>query len=281
MLLPVVHRLQLADLRRRGFAETDVETSVGRIRVLDAPGTSTGPPVVILHGIGAAAVHFHAILARLQGRFSRVIAPDCPGHGGSAVPARGMNAETLEVGLFEALNQVLDRPAVLVGNSMGGFAAIRYAAAHPDRLRGLVLVSPGGAGGEDARLDTLMPRFEMADRAAAVDFVRRIHGRPPWYARIIAGDIRREFHRPELRELVSQVSADRLLQADEVSGLRMPILFLWGKRENLLLPEHKAFFLRNLPRHAKIEEPEDFGHCPHLERPGRLARYITDFADSL
>jgi pimeloyl-ACP methyl ester carboxylesterase len=276
-----VHRLQLADLRRRGFVARDVETRVGRVRVLDAPGTVSGPPVVVLHGIGAAAVHFHAVLPRLQARCSRVIAPDCPGHGESAVPSQGMNAASVEAGLFEALEQVLDQPAVVVGNSMGGLAAIRFAAAHPKRVAGLVLVSPGGAGGEDALLETLMPRFHMEDRPAAVEFVRRIHGRPPWYARLIAGDVRREFHRPELQSFVRQVSADQLLRPEEVSGLRMPIRFLWGKRENLLLPEHKAFFLRNLPPSAEIVEPDEFGHCPHLENPAELARYITEFADRL
>jgi pimeloyl-ACP methyl ester carboxylesterase len=144
-----------------------------------------------------------------------------------------------------------------------------------------VLISPGGAGGDAAQLDTLMPRFDMQDRAAAAAFLRRIHARPPWYVPVIAGDVRRDFYRPPMQELVRQIRPEQLLRPEEVAGLRMPVLFVWGKHENLLLPEHRAFFLRHLPPHARVEEPDDFGHCPHLDAPHRVAELVNDFSRSI
>jgi pimeloyl-ACP methyl ester carboxylesterase len=48
-----------------------------------------------------------------------------------------------------------------------------------------------------------------------------------------------------------------------------------------LLPASSlAYFRRHLPGHVVIEEPEGFGHCPHVDAPARLARRIVDFIAS-
>ena len=48
---------------------------------------------------------------------------------------------------------------------------------------------------------------------------------------------------------------------------------------NRLLPvTHLDYFVRHLPKHTVIEQPEGFGHCPHIDAPGRLAHRIVAFA---
>jgi 4,5:9,10-diseco-3-hydroxy-5,9,17-trioxoandrosta-1(10),2-diene-4-oate hydrolase len=103
----------------------------------------TGPAVVCLHAIGHGAGDFTRLRAHLRDRY-RVLAVDWPGQGSSAPDHRrasaGRYTQLLE-GLLAAAG--VER-AVLVGNSIGGAVAIRYAAAHPERVHGLVLANPGG-----------------------------------------------------------------------------------------------------------------------------------------
>lgn len=120
----------------------DIHTRAGRV-ALDEKGS--GPPVLLLHATGHDRHDFDPILPALA-RNHRTISIDWPGHGESApsseLLARGapLLADVLE-DVVEALNLP---PAILIGNSVGGFAAARLAITHPDRVAGLVLVNNGG-----------------------------------------------------------------------------------------------------------------------------------------
>jgi pimeloyl-ACP methyl ester carboxylesterase len=120
--------------------ETIVPLEGGRsLRVLEA---GEGPPVVLIHGVLAAA---EDMLLGLGGALSarhRVISVDRPGHGGSRrqrfefAPER--QAQLIKQGLLE-----LDvRRPVIVGHSLGCPVALAYALQWPDEVRGLVLLAP-------------------------------------------------------------------------------------------------------------------------------------------
>jgi pimeloyl-ACP methyl ester carboxylesterase len=99
-----------------------------------------GPPVVLLHGMGASHVHWMAVAPAL-GRTFRVHAVDLPGCGRTPLLGR---AATLEASyrLLRRYLRLLGEPAILVGNSMGALLAMRLAADEWQLVRGLVLVGP-------------------------------------------------------------------------------------------------------------------------------------------
>src|SRR5258708_22064171 len=102
-----------------------------------------GFPVIGLHAITHGSRDFEHVAGRLSSRW-RFITPDWPGQGRSgadAHPARLARYTALLAGFMDALK--IDR-AVLIGNSIGGSAAMAYAAQFPDRVAGLVLADPGG-----------------------------------------------------------------------------------------------------------------------------------------
>src|SRR5260370_13035636 len=97
-----------------------------------------GCPIVGMHAITHGSRDFEHVADRLASGW-RLITPDWPGQGRSgpdAHPARLARYTDLLAGFMDALN--IDR-AVLIGNSIGGSAAIAYAAPFPDRVSGLVL----------------------------------------------------------------------------------------------------------------------------------------------
>ena len=102
-----------------------------------------GFPVVGLHAITHGSRDFEHVADRLASKW-RLITPDWPGQGRSGVdthPARLARYTELLAGFMDALN--IER-AVLIGNSIGGSAAMAYAAQFPSRVAALVLADPGG-----------------------------------------------------------------------------------------------------------------------------------------
>src|SRR5687767_11894315 len=116
--------------------------------VVDDDGT--GDPIVCLHAIGHDARDFARVRERLRGR-ARVLAVDWPGQGRSPRDGGPVTARRYADLLGGALDALDVGPCVLVGNSIGGAAALVYAAEHPERVRGLVLENPGGLAPADDR----------------------------------------------------------------------------------------------------------------------------------
>jgi pimeloyl-ACP methyl ester carboxylesterase len=281
MWMDVIDHAQRAHLWARGFRSRQVMTSVGRVHAIEAEGWGTAPPLVVQHGIGAAGCHFHLVLPALRRIFRRIVAPDLPGHGFSDVPSGGLDAHTALAGLTEALDQLVAEPSLFFGNSLGGLAVVRYAQQRPGKVRALLLNSPAGAPSSDQDLRDFLGRFDFADHHAALTFVDRIHSAPPWYRRLIASGVSQRFKSPWMRAFVAGVRSEHMLRSDELTALPMPVQLLWGRTDRLMPEAHRRFYESHLPQGSKIETPDDFGHCPYLDRPARLIRHIADFASNV
>jgi pimeloyl-ACP methyl ester carboxylesterase len=277
MLLELVDGFQNFVLWLRGFRSRHVDTSVGKVHVLDAPGTGDGPPVVILHGISASSSAFWTVLPALRAHSKRIIAPDMPGHGRSPVPSAGLTPETLHAGLVEALDAVIDEPVVFFGNSLGGAGAVKFALARPQHVRALILCSPGGASQDESTFRAFLQSFAMPDYPSAVAFVDKIHARPPFYRKLIASGVQAKFHAPAMKAFLARLSPADLLKADELRSLRAPVLLIWGKRDTLMPRDMLAFYREHLPSGTAVDEPDDMGHCPNLDAPDALSSRIIAF----
>jgi pimeloyl-ACP methyl ester carboxylesterase len=134
---------------------------------------------------------------------------------------------------------------------------------------------------EHSELRAFLQRFDMEDRRNAVAFLRAIYHSPPFYIALASWELQTIFRRPWLRRLVDSFRPEHLMSPEELSTLPMPVLLLWGKGDRLMLPSMLAWFRHHLPGHALVEEPEDFGHVPHLERPRKLAQRLLAFTRGL
>ena len=111
---------------------------------LATEATGEGIPVVLLHGLTATRRYVVMGSRTLERSGHRVLAYDARGHGGSA-PARSPDAYGYDE-LCADLSAVLDKAelprAVLAGASMGAHTIARFAMEHPDRVAGLVAITP-------------------------------------------------------------------------------------------------------------------------------------------
>ncbi|MBX3212491.1 MAG: alpha/beta fold hydrolase [Labilithrix sp.] len=281
VLLPLAERLGREALRRRGISSSLVDTTLGPIHTYDAPGRGNLPATVVLHGLGSAATPFGQVLAHLHRHVRRIVAPDYPGHGFSDGAREKLTPGKLFESVSTALDATLTEPAVVVGNSLGGALALRYALARPAQVRALVLVSPAGARSSDEEWAAIRTAFAVTSRAQARTFLERLYHRPPWFLPLLLHEFPETLGRRAVRELLESASNDDAPTPDELAALKMPILFVWGRSERLLPSTHLDYFSRHLPKHAVIEQPEGFGHCPHFDAPLVLARRIVSFARTL
>lgn len=277
-MLSLTERFARRVLHATGLRSRTVVTRAGKIHVLEGSGGGHLPPLVILHGFAAHAVCYGGLLKRFQPHVRRVMAPDMLGHGYSD-PHRGHAPTGMLEALFDTLDRTLDEPAILLGNSMGGLGAIRYALARPERVCGLALVSPGGAPLPADEFEAFRERFVMDSYGKALDFVDDVFAKvPPLMRHPLAHNIKKRFAHPQLRQLMGEISPELMLTAEEVARLRMPTLLVWGREERLLPRAHFRFFAQNLPAHTFIEEFPNFGHIGFMEQPAALTRRVLDFA---
>jgi pimeloyl-ACP methyl ester carboxylesterase len=271
-----------AGLRMRGFASRRVRTSEGDIHLVERWGGGTGPTLVLLHGLGSTCVHYGPLLRRVGPRVKRMIALDMPAHGFSDLPRSGMAPDRLVDALFEALDDVITEPVALFGNSMGGYAATRYAIERPENVRALVLASPAGAHTSPKHLDELRATFSLDDHRKALEFIDRLLAKPTAMRHVMAWGARRKFRRPEMVSLLEAIDPDRhSLDPVDIAALAVPILLLWGEADRILPREHLAFWRESLPVHAEVEEPSGMGHSPFLDRPGAVSRRVLAFLSGL
>jgi pimeloyl-ACP methyl ester carboxylesterase len=277
VLLPLAERLGRLALKRRGVRSRRVATPHAELHAYDAPGKGSLPTTVLLHGLGSAATAFGPLVSHLRRDVRRVVAPEFPGHGFSDETAL-LTPDALFGAMAHALDTLLDEPAIVVGNSLGGAVALTYAILRPERVRALVLVSPAGAHSTREEWDELRATFHLKTTKDARAFMDRIYHRTPWFLPLLAHEFPATLGRQAVRDLFAAASNEHLPTPDALAALPMPILLLWGQSERLLPESHLAYFTRHLPKHAIIERPEGFAHCPHFDDPAALAARIVAFA---
>lgn len=258
----------------------------------------TGPPIVLVHGFTGHRDDFLGVLnplARLAGA-RRVLALDLRGHGDSAaVPGTsGWGFEQLVSDLLGWLDHLEIDRIDLLGHSMGGFVALRFALAHPERVRSLVLVCTGPE--VPATLDRtgflkaaeIAEARGMAGLQALLEKVGRIDPSPSiarWGERYWAHQRRRfSAMTPESYRALGSAFFDSPSLVSRLREIRIDCLVLVGEFDRDWLPG-ADLFERNLPtvqrqtiadaeHHPHNENPEAFlaalgRHFESIDRPGR------------
>jgi pimeloyl-ACP methyl ester carboxylesterase len=253
----------------------------------------SGPPLLFAHELGADARQWRGQARAFSGRF-RCITPNARGYPPSEVP--GEDDAYLWDRFAGDVGAVLDaageQRAVLIGWSMGAYAALQFARLNPGRVRGLVLVGIGSGSPEG---DELGWRMQMRDLSAAwLEDSRRA-------ARMLAESPNREAlrrlnpeafeawladlegHSPEgMARTCRNYQGRRPSLQDfepEFAGLDVPTLIVCGTGDPPCI-ETSAWLDRTLPN-ARLWSPHGLGHCPNLEDPERFNREVGAFLDGL
>jgi pimeloyl-ACP methyl ester carboxylesterase len=253
----------------------------GHIHYYDIAGGGALHTVALLHGLGTSATAFAPLLKRLNPHFGRLLAPDHLGHGFSSGQQRSLTPDDVLEATIEVLSRTLHEPALLVGNSMGGAIALKFALRYPEKVSGLLLVSPAGAPFSESEWQELVSAFDITSRGQAMQLFHRIYQRPPWGLQLLAHEMPAHFQRPATRALLESAATSADVTPGDLQQLETPLLLLWGRSDRLLPRSQLAYFRTHLSPRALVEEPAEFGHSPHLDATRLLADYIVRFAQSV
>ncbi len=272
----ITERLTGLGLVGAGLRRVEVATPQGPLSVLTGGRPSSGPPVVLLHGMGSCAADLGGLLRRLRGDSGALIAPDLPGHGHSAVPVAGLEPDRMAAQITAALRGLIDRPAVVFGSSLGGLVALHFAQQAPEKVAALVLASPAGAPMAALDRDDFFDQLRVRDHADARRFVDKSFARTRVPRRLLAWGLQERFGQPHIAQLLDRARGDHFLDAAALGGLSMPVTLLWGEGDQLMPDAHFEWFARHLPPGSRVQRLRDAGHAPYLERPGAVSQAIRD-----
>lgn len=281
----------------RGFIDVD-GLAVAAARWI---GDTVGPPersVLLLHGLGASTIHWELVGAQLSRRLDAdVTAIDLAGFGFTRAPA---SAATVEANAALATRVLeLIGPSTVFANSMGAAVALPVAAARPELVRRLVLVTPvlpQPAPPEPAY--PILPHNWPAALPVLGPLLVAAYAAQHSDSRVVDDRLRRSFFdprrvHPEIRErMIALVRARRSFaegpaayanatrslfayvtdperMARHVEDVRCPVLIVHGAHDRLVPVELASAALRRRPD-WDLRVLEECGHLPQLEWPERF-----------
>jgi pimeloyl-ACP methyl ester carboxylesterase len=274
----------------------------GLVHYVDHGGPSDGPVVVCIHGLGGSLLNWAALAPRLTDTV-RLVAIDLAGFGHTRAVDRSVSVSANQRLLNRFLTEVIDGPAILVGNSMGGLITALQADAHPETVAGAVLVDPALPIVVGARLDPwvagmfamyVVPPFGRAALRArrrrsspeesVTDLLRLVcfdADRVPAEVveqHIALARIRRTYEEVDDSMLDAARSLLRVLTrrrriAEMLASVRCPVLLLHGDKDRLV-PISSARATAKANPSWRFEVAHDVGHVPQLEVPDWTAERI-------
>ena len=260
----------------------------GLIVHLRDEGKRDGLPLVLLHGSNASLHTWQPWVARLGDRY-RIVSFDFPAHGLTGPAPDGQYTQAAYAKVVEAVVDKLGLTRfVLAGNSMGGGVAARFAADHPDRIAGLILVDASGAEyPEGERKTPLLLRLVrlpvIRDIAASITprslIAASLDGAVSVKAVNTPAAIDRYWellrypgNRIATIERFAQGYA-AVPQAD-LARIAAPTLILWGREDRFIPVASASWFSAALP-HSRTIIYDGVGHLPMEEVPDRSAADVA------
>ncbi len=249
--------------------------------------TGSGPPILALHAGVCDRRSWHACASRWAQAGYRTVAYDRRGFGDTRYGSEPFDA-IADCRAVTAATQA--RPAVVVGNSMGGGLAVDLALAHPDEVLALVLIGslPSGAPGEawvqtpaetaaDAAIDA-------ASQAGDIDLVNRLETHhwldgPSQPDGRVAGHARALMLQMNGRALTAAPPGDDSPRPEawpRLGELDVPTLLVLGEYDESGLGPLTDMMAAQMPE-ARVHRMDGTAHCPMLDRPDELASLVLDF----
>ncbi len=268
-------------------ADRFVDVAGARVRVREE-GPENAPPLILLHGFVVSLESWDGWAKSLSNDY-RVIRFDLAGHGltGPDPLKRYAPAERAAF-IGDVMDALGVESAHIAGNSLGGLAAWRFAAMHPERVRGLILVSPGsysvnGVSDTPAEAPQAMHVFlRTAPEAGIRISLQRIYGDDSKVTEerviLMREMMRRRGNGEAFIESIKEFTLPD--PAPDLAKITAPTLLLWGA-EDVLIPVEQGRQLETDIAGARLIVYEGVGHVAQEEAPEATARDVAEFLAAL
>ena len=248
------------------------------------PNPNGSPLVLFLHGLGADSEMWVYQLAELAKSGMRPVAVDLPGFGKTPMENGQWEIETICRDLASWLKQLTSEKKMVVGLSMGGVIAQRFAIANPAEVNRLVLASTFAT----LRPTNMQSWFYLLKRSGTV----LLKGSAA-QAELVANHLFPEASQAVYRQMV----IDKIRQADprayrkamrslvlfdnrrQLKNLTMPVLVITGARDGTVSPTAQTALAGFIPRSQHVVIP-GAGHAVNVDQPILFNQILLNFLHS-
>jgi len=230
----------------------------------------SGAVLVLLHGFPLDHTIWNQVVPLLETR-ARILTPDLRGHGRSPATQGAYTMELQAGDVAAMLDDLHVQRAVLAGHSMGGYVALAFAQAYPERVAALALVGSHAAADPPERRQG---RYETAGAVARLGvgvvadaMAPQLTSRPDLVEPLRQLILKNP---PEGVEGALQGMAERPDRSAFLAGLDLPVLFLVGDQDPFVPMELAQAQVGNL-RRGELKVVNGAAHLPMLESPQFVA----------
>jgi len=237
-------------LTRFPFDQRYIETSFGKTFILTA-GQKSNPAVILLHGSCSNSAFWFPEIMALSGNYM-VYAVDIIGEAGNSEEYRpDLNTNAFALWMKDVLDALSLEKAIIIGNSLGGWMALKFATAYPERVSKLVLIASAG-------LAEIRPKF--IDNAAQT---RQSNENVPVDSSIIGEN---ELSKEVLEfinlivESYNPIDYLPVYADNQLRQLTMPVLFIDGENDVIIDAQQSVQRLSRLVSSAETHLLRNCGH---------------------
>lgn len=248
-------------------ASKDVEVFGQKIHYLEA---GAGPTVVLLHGLGGDATNWAFTVPALAKNF-HVVVPDQIGFGESAKPMINYRVGTLVDFLNAFYSKLGITKAVLVGNSLGGWTAIDFTLAYPDKVERLVLVDSAGysvAGAGTPATRAVLLSLDPSTLHGAKVLMQTILANKAMVTDAFAersfADHLRKNDSYTIDRFIDSIVRNEDVVDSKLGAIKVPTLVVWG-REDGLIPLPSGQQMAKEITGSSLVILDHCGHVPQIE----------------
>lgn len=237
--------------------------------------TGRGVPVMLLHGYPLDHSIWQPIIPLMKDE-AHLIMPDLRGHGRSPVPDGVYSMYCMAEDVLALLDRLRIKKVILAGHSMGGYVALHFAQAYPERLSALVLVASHCFADEKEKAKNRIATAQKVDESGSIDFI----------VEEMLPNLTTDLSLFEnLRELMLGTNpkgicgvlhgmAERDSMCETLSTFEKPLLIIAGDEDKLISMD-RVKLMASLMKNPWIEIIPGAGHLPMLEKPKETAKVIT------
>ncbi|AJS58577.1 alpha/beta fold hydrolase [Paenibacillus sp. IHBB 10380] len=230
-----------------------VDTRYGKTFVIEA-GAKTGPPIILLHGSGMSSIMWLKDIEEYSKEY-RVFAIDILGEPGKSEANRlllegDFHSEWL-LDIFESLDI---RRANIIGISLGGWIALKFAIDYPEMVEKLVLISPSGIGGQKKSFVFKYLLHMILGEKGKDKLYYKINGNKPMPDTIL------RYQRLIVKNFNYRSETIPIFNDQELKKLQMPISIFIGKKDIMLKSLETKERAEKLFVDVNINYIKDAGH---------------------
>jgi len=271
----------------------------------------TAPPILLLHGFGAAIGHWRKNIPELA-KFHPIYALDLIGFGASEKVAAHYGPELWVNQVHDFWQTLINRPVILMGNSIGSQVCMATSATFPEMVQALVMLNlPDGSVLQDAlpaAIGARLPDLLRITQPIAT-LLKQVFTQPLWFnpffkfirhPRMIRVWTQKAYATSEpvtaeLIEILSQPAYDRhaaialrwmvtsraqtppqMFARVALPKMQLPMLLVWGQQDQMVPPNLAPMMVKLNPR-IKLVMLDQVGHCPHDEVPDQVNSLVLSW----